>query len=170
MKGGLILEALASLCTLDDFEMQAHRVTNRDGHHARDLVLFAADGKILSDPFPHGWRPVNWSGMGTRDLMSGDATKLGRFDGQSVVPFDEAPRDTGTSGCRMIADILGDFRDEIICSGETSAGAPALLVYSNTRPIQRREVTRTSSREYRLWMPHNMGGGYASYFEWEQAQ
>ena len=69
----------------------------------------------------------------------------------------------------LLDDLAGDFRDEVVCSSTTQEGGPVLLVFTNTKPIPRREVTRTSSREYRLWMAHNMGGGYASYFEWEPA-
>jgi hypothetical protein len=67
----------------------------------------------------------------------------------------------------MTADLAGDYRDEVVCLGKTAGGAPALFVYSNLEAVARREVTRTASREYRLWLARNMGGGYASYFEWE---
>ena len=62
----------------------------------------------------------------------------------------------------MTADLAGDFRDEIVC---VSGGK--VMVFSNIQPLDRREITRTASREYRLWLARNMGGGYASYFEWE---
>jgi hypothetical protein len=42
-----------------------------------------------------------------------------------------------------------------------------LFVYTNTDPLDRREVTRTASHEYRLWLARNLTGGYGSYFEWE---
>ncbi len=67
----------------------------------------------------------------------------------------------------MVADLVGDFRDEVVCFGKTKEGNPALFVFTNTEPIVKREVTRTSGREYRLWMARNMGGGYPSYFEWQ---
>ncbi|MBI1788416.1 MAG: hypothetical protein HYR60_12815 [Acidobacteria bacterium] len=65
----------------------------------------------------------------------------------------------------MVADLVGDYRDEVVC---TTPGA--VYVYTNIEPAGRREVTRTASREYRLWMARNMGGGYPSYFEWEAAE
>ncbi len=142
-------------------------MANRDGHTAKDLVLFSAEGRILMNPFPTGWRPVNWTGGRVRDLISGDGRRLGRFDGKGVMALDTpAPNESGGS-CRMVADIAGDFRDEVVCEGKTQQGAPALFVYTNMEPISRREVTRTGKREYRLWMARNMGGGYASYYEWE---
>ena len=42
-----------------------------------------------------------------------------------------------------------------------------MFVYTNITPNDKREITRTASREYRLWLARNKGGGYASYFEWE---
>ena len=143
-------------------------MTNRDGHPQEENVLFAADGRILADPFERGWRPVNWSGGGARELMNGSGTRLGRFDGRGVRALDiPSPNASGKGGCRMVADLAGDYRDEVVCTGETKAGAQVLRVYTNTAPAGRREVTRTSSREYRLWLAHNMGGGYPSYFEWQ---
>ena len=67
----------------------------------------------------------------------------------------------------MVADLVGDFPDEVVCFGKTKEGNPALFVFTNTEPIVKREVARTSGREYRLWMARNMGGGYPSYFEWQ---
>ncbi len=143
-------------------------LTNRDGHLRRELVLFAADGKILADPFPRGWQPVNWTGGPVRDLMTGDGRKIGRFDGRTVVELQgvQAVEKSG-GGCRMVADLIGDYRDEIVCTGKTDSGAPAVFVYSNITPAARREVTRTAQREYRVWLAHNWGGGYPSYFEWQ---
>ena len=67
----------------------------------------------------------------------------------------------------MVADLAGDYRDEVVCMGQTKEGNPAIFVYSNIEPAARRELSRTETREYRLWLARNMGGGYASYFEWE---
>ena len=43
----------------------------------------------------------------------------------------------------------------------------AVYVYTNTAPLEKREVTRLADREYRLWLAHNLSAGYASYFEWQ---
>jgi rhamnogalacturonan endolyase len=140
-------------------------VTNRDGHLVKDLVLFGADGKILMNPFPQGWRPVNWTGGKVRELLSGDGRQLARFTGNAVVPIPGAPpNESGRGTCNMVADLAGDYRDEVVCVSDNK-----LLVYSNIEPIQKREVTRTASREYRLWLARNIGGGYPSYFEWEDS-
>jgi rhamnogalacturonan endolyase len=143
-------------------------LTNRDGHPSQDQVLYSATGKILMNPFPPGWRPVNWTGGAVRELMSADGTKLGRFTGNGVEALPGAgPNESGKGSCGMVADLAGDYRDEVVCFGTTKDGGQALFVYTNTEPIQRREVTRTASHEYRLWLARNAGGGYPSYFEWE---
>jgi rhamnogalacturonan endolyase len=143
-------------------------LTNRDGHLAKDQVLFSAKGKILLNPFPPGWRPVNWSGGAVRELMSPNGKRLARFNGNAVEAIPgPGPNKAGRGRCGMVADLAGDFRDEVICMGATEEGTRAVLVYTNIKPIENREVTRTADREYRLWMARNMGGGYASYFEWQ---
>lgn len=142
-------------------------LANRDGHDSKDVVLFAADGRVLLEKFPPGWRPVNWTGAKVRDLMRGNGRELALFDGKRVLPQAVPGPNPGEGACPMVADLAGDFRDEVVCFGRTGEGAAAVLVYTNVRPINRREITRTARREYRLWMARNMGGGYASYFEWE---
>jgi|YNPMSStandDraft_1061717.scaffolds.fasta_scaffold05495_6 rhamnogalacturonan endolyase len=143
-------------------------LANRDGHPMQDNVLFSAEGKILVNPFPRLWRPVNWTGAPTRELMSGDGRRLGRFNGSTVEPLPlPPPNEAGSGSCPMTADLAGDYRDEVICLGRTPEGAPALFVYTNTEQAPRREPTRTASREYRLWLARNIGGGYASYYEWQ---
>ncbi len=143
-------------------------LTNRDGHEAKDQVLFAADGTILSNPFEPGWRPVNWTGGAVRDLMTSDGRRLGRFNGRAVDALQAvAPNAAARGSCGMAADLAGDFRDEVVCINTNDRGEQTIEVYTNIEPVSRREVTRTASREYRLWLARNMGGGYASYFEWE---
>jgi rhamnogalacturonan endolyase len=137
-------------------------LTNRDGHTANDLVLFGADGKILMNPFPKGWRPVNWTGGKSRDLLSSNGRQVGRFDGKGITPIAGAVPNEAGGNCNMTADLAGDFRDEVVCVGDNK-----VMVYSNLEPVDRRELTRTASREYRLWLARNMGAGYPSYFEWE---
>lgn len=142
-------------------------LANRDGHEAKDQVLFSADGKILLNPFPPGWRPVNWTGAAVRDLMTATGKQLGRFDGRGVTSTAAAGPNELNGSCPMVADLAGDYRDEVVCVGRTAEGAAAVMVFTNIEPVGRRELTRTASREYRLWLARNWGGGYASYFEWE---
>jgi hypothetical protein len=143
-------------------------LTNRDGHEAKDSVLFDSSGKILMSPFPSIWRPVNWTGGDVRDLLSRDGTRIARFDGASVNVAPGAPPVSRPGlSCSMAADLAGDYRDEIVCDGKTPEGNPAVFVFTNTSPAPHREITRTASREYKLWLARNRGGGYPSYFEWE---
>jgi hypothetical protein len=65
----------------------------------------------------------------------------------------------------MVADIAGDFRDEIVVVGSDAEGNFMVSIYSPTALIQRREVARTARHDYRMWLAHNLTGGYGSYFE-----
>jgi hypothetical protein len=143
------------------FEM----LTNTDGHEAKDTFLFSATGKVLMNPLPGSWRPVNWLGRDARELISTDGRRLMKFNGTDLEPAARAP---APEGCRvlMTADLWGDYRDEIVCA-TTVDGRMTVLVLANTADPPSRGVTRTSSREYRIWLARNMGAGYASYFEWE---
>ena len=145
-------------------------ITNRDGHLMNDEVLFASDGRILVNPFEPGWWPVNWTGGAVRDLMSLDGKRIGSFDGSKVAASGPGPLAGASGRCGMVADLAGDFRDEVVCTAVAADGGPVLRVYTNLSPAGTRGVTRTASREYRLWLARNMGGGYASYFEWEPEQ
>ena len=143
-------------------------LTNRDGHDALDQVLFSATGRIIMNPFPPGWRPINWTGGKVRDLVSTDGSQIGRFTGSGVDVVRSLPRSEMKSGaCPISADLYGDYRDELICVGVNQAGKPAIFIYTNTEPVARKEVTRTANHEYRLWLARNWGGGYPIYFEWE---
>ncbi len=104
---------------------------------------------------------MNWTGGPVRELMTSDGKRLGRFDGKSVQEIGAGPNEAGSS-CNITADLAGDYRDEVVCI--SSAG---VFVYTNLDPLNKRDVTRTANREYRLWLARNMGGGYASYFEWQ---
>lgn len=140
-------------------------LTNTDGHLAQDTFLFSATGKVLMNPLAGSWRPVNWLGRNVRELISTDGKRLMQFNGTTLEPAARAP---APDGCRvlMAADLWGDYRDEIVCA-TTVEGRMTVLVLANTAEPPGRGVTRTSSREYRLWLARNMGAGYASYFEWE---
>jgi len=41
------------------------------------------------------------------------------------------------------------------------------ILREGTEPPRRRELTRTASHEYSLWLSRSGGEGYGSYFEWE---
>jgi hypothetical protein len=68
------------------------------------------------------------------------------------------------SGSASAQDLAGSI------SGKVVDPQDAVLVYTNTAPVARREVTRTANREYNLWLTHNLCAGYGSYFEWEPSK
>lgn len=142
-------------------------LSNTDGHAMKDTILFSSEGRELLRPVPGAWRPVNWLGRRVRELISSDASQIVRFDGRSFTAAAEPP----APGCRVLAtaDLWGDYRDEIVCS-KTLNGRWTLLVLTNTADPPGRAVTRTASREYRLWLARNLGAGYGSCFEWEPEQ
>jgi len=139
-------------------------LANTDGHEMKDTMLLSSDGRELLRPVPGSWLPVNWLGRNVRDLVSGDSSQIVRFDGKGFAQAAEPP----VPGCRvlMTADLWGDYRDEIVCSRMID-GRWTLLILTNTAEAPGRAVTRTASREYRLWLARNLGAGYGSYFEWE---
>jgi hypothetical protein len=53
-----------------------------------------------------------------------------------------------------------------VCARKDAAGKTQVVILTNAEPC-RKEITRTASREYRLWLARNLGGGYGSYFEWQ---
>jgi rhamnogalacturonan endolyase len=142
-------------------------MTNRDGHTARDTVLFAADGTIIVNPFPRGWTPVNWLGGASRELLSSNGKQVGRFNGKSVDVLPDAGPNEGTGSFMDAADLAGDFRDEIVFSsrGDGAQVKPTVSIYTNITPITTRKITRLADREYRMWLARNHGAGYRSYFE-----
>jgi hypothetical protein len=144
-------------------------MTNRDGHTTRDRVLFSSDGKILMNPFPGGWQPMNWTGGKVRDLF-GAGKRFGHFNGKTVEQIDVPEPFPGQGGVMDAADLAGDFRDELVVSGTSLDGRRGVYIYTNTTPIDRRELARLSSREYRTWLARNHGAGYRSYFEWQPPQ
>lgn len=140
-------------------------LSNTDGHEMRDTVLLSSGGQELMRPVPGTWRPVNWLGRAVRELISGDGARIVRFDGKGFERAAEAP----APGCHVLttADLWGDYRDEIVCA-KTVEGRWTMFVLTNAAEPPGRSVTRTASREYRLWLARNMGAGYGSYFEWEE--
>ncbi len=113
--------------------------------------------------------PVEWDGDDVRELMTRDGTSIGKFDGKAVVPLPMPPPNEAAKGSVvMVADLISDFRDEVIVVGPSAEGGLTVSVYSPTTPIDRRKVTRTAGRAYRIWLAHNLTGGYGSYFEPEE--
>jgi formylglycine-generating enzyme required for sulfatase activity len=141
-------------------------VSNRAGHGDRNLILFGADGRVLMEPFPYGYTPLEWDGDTTRELLTPGTRGVGNFDGEKVVP-------TANSGLvlpagsqvMMVADLCGDFRDELVVATATEDGGRAIALVTATTPVLHRYVAATESLDYRLWLGRNMGGGYRSVYD-----
>ena len=141
-------------------------VSNRAGHRDQTLVLFSANGKILLEPFPNGYSPIEWNGDPTRELVSNNGHSIGTFDGKSVVNFvDVEPNKIKNSSLLMVADLYGDFRDELVLRTTTEKGNAAITIVTATEPLKKMFVTPTTNPDYRLWLARNMGGGYRSVYE-----
>jgi hypothetical protein len=78
----------------------------------------------------------------------------------------DAGPNEGEGRVMYAADLRGDYRDEVICSG-FSNDRPTVWIYTNTTPIHTRDVTRLADREYKTWLARNLTAGYGSYFEWQ---
>ena len=141
-------------------------VSNRAGHNDRNLVLFSADGRVLLEPFPYGYTPLEWDGDMTRELLSQRDLVLGDFDGQTVVPSQSGgPALPAGSQVMMVADLYGDFRDELVVTTPSDDGKKSIRVITALEPVSRRYIAATERLDYRLWLGRNMGGGYRSVYD-----
>jgi rhamnogalacturonan endolyase len=141
-------------------------ISNRAGHNDRNLILFSADGRVLLEPFPNGYTPLEWDGDATRELWYPRDRSIGNFDGREVIPASEATPVLPNGGSvLMVADLYGDFRDELVLSTTEADGRRSIAVVTATQSIGHRYVTPTESLDYRLWLGRNMGGGYRSIYD-----
>lgn len=139
-------------------------VSNRAGHSDTNLVLFSATGKIITEHFPR-CTPVEWDGSPTRELLIGNGAGIGKFDGKKVVEtVGVCPNPIPNSSLLMVADLFGDFRDELVLARQDTDGMPEVVVVTATRPVNKAYITPTEERDYRLWLARNMGGGYPSVY------
>jgi hypothetical protein len=65
----------------------------------------------------------------------------------------------------MVADLCGDFRDELVLALRTEDGRNAVSIVSATESIEKRYLAAWESLDYRLWVGRNRGGGYASIYD-----
>ena len=141
-------------------------ISNRNIHNIQNLILFSAHGRILLEPFPYGYSPVEWDGDPTRELLSNNGHCIGNFDGKQVVdlPGNE-PNNIENSNLLMVADLYGDFRDELVVQTPTKNGGKAIAVITSPNPVSKMYITATENFDYRLWLARNMGGGYPSIYD-----
>ncbi|UCC98712.1 MAG: SUMF1/EgtB/PvdO family nonheme iron enzyme [Phycisphaerales bacterium] len=141
-------------------------VSNRAGHGDRNLILFAADGKVLSEPFPYGYMPLEWDGDLSRELLSGQSDRIGNFNGREIIfANNDQPDLPADSRIMMVADLYGDYRDELVLSVTGQDQKQFIAVATATHPTSHRYLAATERRDYRLWLARNMGGGYRSIYD-----
>jgi len=93
-------------------------------------------------------------------------TGLSNFNGTEVVPgAGVRPNPVPNSRLLMVADLCGDFRDELVVSLRTEEGRDAVGIVCATGPIGKRYVAAWEDLDYRLWVARNCGGGYASVYD-----
>ncbi len=135
-------------------------ISNRGGHGDQNLVLFSSDGRILLEPFPFYYIPIEWDGDATRELITRDGNSLYNFDGKSLIKVEGAiPNPVPNGTVIMTADLYGDFRDELVVQ-KNENGKNSILVVTSTDIMKKRSPARTENIDYRLWLARNMGGGY----------
>jgi rhamnogalacturonan endolyase len=138
--------------------------SNRRGHDDRNMLLYSCRGALLLEGFPYGATPLEWDGDPTRELILPDRLVIGEFDGKGVHPLESLKLPAANLRLVYTADLVGDFRDELILSGR-DGDRVSLWVLTATRPIEARWESRLESLDYRLWLARNMGGGYSQVFD-----
>ncbi len=139
-------------------------LASRAGHGDIKLVLFSATGEILAEPFPL-YKPIEWDGSPERELLLDNGHKIGKFDGQKVIEIPGVePNKVPQSSVLMVADLYGDFRDELVLTRQGESGMPEVVVVTATQPVDKVYRSPDEVRDYRLWLSRNMGGGYPSVY------
>lgn len=140
-------------------------VFNRDGHEDRNLLLFTGAGERILEHFSDEQAPLEWDGDRTLELIHTRDLVLGDFDGKQIVPKTEGnPLRPKGGSLVMVADLCGDFRDELVVRSPGPAGEPVLSVLTATAPIEKRFLSPARTLDYRLWLGRNFGGGYPTFY------
>ncbi len=140
-------------------------VSNRRGHSDYNYVLFSANGNVIMDPLPAIYVPIEWDGDLTQELLSSSGRTIGNFNGKEVVTVEnESPNPFSNAGLLMVADLYGDFRDELVLNMATDGGKQKIVVVSAAKAIDKKFISATEILEYTQWIGRNMGGGYQSVY------
>ena len=99
-------------------------------------------------------------------LLSAGGARISNFDGSQAVEVPGVrPNPVRNSSLLMVADLCGDFRDELVLGLRTEDGRQAVGVVTATESIGKRYLAAWGNLDYRLWVGRNRGGGYASIFD-----
>jgi hypothetical protein len=130
--------------------------------------MFSASGHLLLDPFPNGYTPIEWDGDNTRELLVAQGAGLCNFDGTKAVSVPGfRPNPIPNSFLLMVADLCGDFRDELVVNLRIQEGKNAVGIVTATELLRKRYLAAWEDLDYRLWVARNRGGGYASIYDRE---
>ena len=127
---------------------------SKGGSSAR--YLLSAAGKPLGTgadvPGCRNW--VFWDGDLLRETITGGGFGRGRSRGASIVKYKGPVLTSGIEGSiMMIADLLGDWREEVV-----TALPGELRIYTTTVPAQDRRVTLVQDPVYRAEVAHRSMG------------
>jgi rhamnogalacturonan endolyase len=99
--------------------------------------------KIGANPVGGSWL-IWWDGDFTRELVSGG--RVSKYKGGQIFSAQDGSRGNGRGNPNLTADILGDWREEMILS----AGPNELRVYTTIAPTRHRLYTLMHDPQYRL--------------------
>ena len=138
----------------------------RNGHDDPYFVVYSAKGKVLQDSLTSKIRPFEWNGDQTRELFYNNGYNVGKWNGKEIVEIEGShPNPIPGSSVIFTADLCGDFRSELIILRKTDDGKDAITVLTSTEPIHKKYISPAETKDYRLWLSRNGGGGYASVFD-----
>lgn len=113
--------------------------------------LYSADGRVISPTRPQQMNfGIWWDGDALRELL--DSTRIFKWDweNQRSVPLLSAEGAASNNGTKanpvLVADILGDWREEVIWR---TADNSALRIYVTPHPTAIRHVTLMHDAQYR---------------------
>jgi len=94
-------------------------------------------------------------------LLGTNGRTIGNFDGKMVVLLDnELPNPFPKASLVMVADLYGDFRDELVLNMVAENGKRQIVVVSSTKAIDKKFISATEVFGYSQWIGRNIGGGY----------
>lgn len=113
--------------------------------------LYAADGQVISHTRPQQMNfGVWWDGDTLRELLDGTRIFKWDWENQRSVPLFNAEGAASNNGTKanpvLVADILGDWREEVVWRTADSSG---LRIYVTPYPTTVRHVTLMHDAQYR---------------------
>jgi len=113
--------------------------------------LYAADGRVISPTRPQQMNfAIWWDGDALRELLDGTRIFKWDWENQRSVPLLNAEGSASNNGTKanpvLVADILGDWREEVVWR---TADSSALRIYVTPHPTAIRHVTLMHDAQYR---------------------